>query len=393
MTQAIINGGFESELNVGWIDLYAGTVRDDTEHYTGFYSAKFPNASGCAIYQTFTPIEQSDITTFEMYIKTPDFRPAFGYGAWILYEGWTPGSGNPAYHTTIEIWTQLVWGIVDLKNRLEEYKGKVIGIQLQSIGAIDWWVDDVSCEYTPPPPPIDLPDVETDIATDILSNSVTLHGEIIDIGIDNCDERGFEWGLESGIYTDDWTETGTYEVGIFSHNTIGFLNNKKYYFRAKAHNTDGWGYGSELDFTTLAGSMAARVHSVLVKDVYLKGVQSAHWKDSDPWVRIPIAAGDMLHHHLMPNNIEGVITCYDISSIWEAFYTSNIIIEATGEKTKFSPVGTEFVITLKDINNNDLIFNFTDVRITTIDLNIAELESGGEGLWTIRFTAKGVMKQ
>lgn len=255
------------------------------------------------------------------------------------------------------------------------------------------WIDDVSLSYTVAPV-THIPTVDTLSATNVLINSADLHGDITDLGNeDYCDERGFEWGIVEGVYTDSWTENEEeYGLGEFSH-TISILNNTKYYFRAKAHNATGWGYGEVLNFTTVIAGMMARVESVLVKNVYLKGVQSAHWKDSDPWVRIPIPAGDMLHHHLMPNNIDGVITCYDIASIWEAFYDSNIIIESTGEKTVFSPVGTEFVITLKDINNNPVSFNFSNVRITTIDLSIAEQESGGEGLWTIRFTAKGVVRQ
>lgn len=148
---------------------------------------------------------------------------------------------------------------------------------------------------------------------------------------------------------------------------------------------DGDGDGEET-------SLVARVESVQVKDVTLKGVQTATWRDSDPWVQIPIPAGPMLHHHLKPNLIEGTITCYDATTIWEAFYTSGIINESTGEKTKFSTDGTEFIITLKDIEGNNLVFSFYDVRITTIDLANAELESGGEGLWTIRFTARKVIK-
>jgi len=149
-----------------------------------------------------------------------------------------------------------------------------------------------------------------------------------------------------------------------------------------------WG-GEEMTF-----GLIARVESVYVKGTTLKGVQSAIWTDSDPWVKTPIPLGQMLHQHLMPNMIEGTIVCMDITSIWEAFYGGSppIIDEDTGEKTKFSSDGTEFVITLKDILGNSIVFNFYDVRILTIQTVTPELESGGEGAWTIKFTARLVMK-
>lgn len=144
--------------------------------------------------------------------------------------------------------------------------------------------------------------------------------------------------------------------------------------------------------TTLG--LTARVESVLVKETTLKGVNSAVWDDSDPWVRIPIAAGDMLHQHLKPQLIEGTIICYDIGTIWTAFYGGSppIIDESTGEKTKFSEDGTEFVITLKDTLGNSVVFSFYDVRITTINLTSPELEGDQIGSWTIKFSARAVMK-
>ena len=64
--------------------------------------------------------------------------------------------------------------------------------------------------------------------------------------------RGFDWGTSPGNYTGSWTEgaSGNYQFGTgsFSYNLTGLSPGQTYYFRAKAHNSAGWGYGSEMSF-------------------------------------------------------------------------------------------------------------------------------------------------
>jgi len=95
--------------------------------------------------------------------------------------------------------------------------------------------------------------VETVGATDVSSTSATLIGRIT--GTETMTVRGFEWGTESGSYTDSWTEEGTFSPGTFSHQITGLDEGKTYYFRAKAYKpTLGWIYGDELSFSTPAPS-------------------------------------------------------------------------------------------------------------------------------------------
>lgn len=90
-----------------------------------------------------------------------------------------------------------------------------------------------------------------------MSMHATLNGNITDIGGVNCDERGFDWDYDSGPpYANSWTETNSYGIGAFSHQITGLTEGATVYFRAKAHNTEGWGYGAEKSFvasTTLIG--------------------------------------------------------------------------------------------------------------------------------------------
>jgi len=47
-----------------------------------------------------------------------------------------------------------------------------------------------------------------------------------------------------------WTEEGSYTEGSFDHIVTDLVPETKYYFRAKAKNSEGWGYGAWKDFTT-----------------------------------------------------------------------------------------------------------------------------------------------
>lgn len=97
-----------------------------------------------------------------------------------------------------------------------------------------------------------VPTVTTQDATGIAWDNGTFHatfnGTITDTGGKNCDERGFQWGYSSGSYPYVTQEFGSFGTGIFD----SYRNNMTgdtVYFRARAHNDAGWGYGSEKSFS------------------------------------------------------------------------------------------------------------------------------------------------
>lgn len=92
-----------------------------------------------------------------------------------------------------------------------------------------------------------IPQVTTLAATSIDFQNATLNGNITDIGGQFNDERGFDYGTSPGVYTDEITETGSFNTGAYSL-VLGDLTPGTYYFRAKTHNSTGWGYGAELSF-------------------------------------------------------------------------------------------------------------------------------------------------
>lgn len=121
---------------------------------------------------------------------------------------------------------------------------------------------DIVVTYTP----FTAPTVSTSAATNINYtggvHGATLHGDITDDGGIANDFRGFVWDTVSradpgnttppATYSNNWTEAGSWNSpASFSHAITGLVVGTVYYFRAYAHNTQGWDYGSEESFETL----------------------------------------------------------------------------------------------------------------------------------------------
>lgn len=97
------------------------------------------------------------------------------------------------------------------------------------------------------------PTVTSQNATSVTDTTATLNGNITITGGENADIRGFDLGLASGNYTTNLTVAGSFGTSAFNLPATGLFANTTYYFRALAHNSKGWGYGSELSFTTTVG--------------------------------------------------------------------------------------------------------------------------------------------
>jgi len=97
----------------------------------------------------------------------------------------------------------------------------------------------------------------------ISSVSADLNGNITNTGGENASERGFEWGTAPGVYTSNQTSLGSYGTGVFEEEISGLVPSTTYYFRAKARNSAGWGYGEEMSFPTSAPAVVAcQAHNV-----------------------------------------------------------------------------------------------------------------------------------
>ncbi len=120
-----------------------------------------------------------------------------------------------------------------------------------SVGSSDGLgTDIVTAKFYNPSP--EKPTVSTDLAiVNIQNNTVTLKGTITNTNSQNADLRGFNWNNEGGSWS-SWTEgtPGNYQYGegSFSHNLTNITPDTVYYYKAKARNSGGWGYGEEKRF-------------------------------------------------------------------------------------------------------------------------------------------------
>lgn len=98
------------------------------------------------------------------------------------------------------------------------------------------------------PTNISIPIVVTQNPSNVISTFATLNGQVISSGGENS-LKEIEWGVTSGVYTSSCV-VGTGSEGSYSCNVTSLTPNTTYYVRAKATNSAGTGYGSEVQFIT-----------------------------------------------------------------------------------------------------------------------------------------------
>ena len=95
------------------------------------------------------------------------------------------------------------------------------------------------------------PTFTTSNATNITNTTARLNGMISDLTCEQADDTFWEWGLSTGNYTSNYTDTTNRGNVAVYHNISGLTENTTYYFRGAARlNGEAWQYGSELYFTT-----------------------------------------------------------------------------------------------------------------------------------------------
>ena len=110
---------------------------------------------------------------------------------------------------------------------------------------------------------VDSPVVAVQSTSPIGMTTATLNGNITSVGGVNCDYRGFVWdasthGVPGNVapassgYASNWTDSGSFGTGVYSHGITDLTSGYTYYVRACCHNSWGWTYSSSEDsFITL----------------------------------------------------------------------------------------------------------------------------------------------
>ncbi|MBA7484012.1 hypothetical protein ES707_19531 [subsurface metagenome] len=113
----------------------------------------------------------------------------------------------------------------------------------------DGWLKTVEIETAAPTV---APTVTTDPATEVEATAATGKGNITDNGGEDCDKRGICWNTTGNPTVEDnkSEETDSFGTGAFSRPITGLSPGIKYYVKAYAHNSAGYGYGGEESFTT-----------------------------------------------------------------------------------------------------------------------------------------------
>lgn len=234
------------------------------------------------------------------------------------------------------------------------------------------------------PSPVVFPTVETRPATGVAQTSATVSGAVTSDGGAGITERRLDWGTTSSC-SDGSTNQVTVSGSTFSFQVTGLIPNTKYYFRAWAKNSSGWGQGIVLSFTTSSPTVTGAIQgwtvtpnpatagqssvglSVVVKNTgtgtYTFPVGLSVWKVGssidtaliNEWRSVTLAAGAQQTVTFTPHTFsssEAGSWCYQFGQ-----WTSD---RATSLDKKPSPAE------ILTVNSAPLILTFTSLTPSTI---------------------------
>ncbi|MEA3398166.1 MAG: choice-of-anchor Q domain-containing protein [Patescibacteria group bacterium] len=118
-------------------------------------------------------------------------------------------------------------------------------------------------------------EITTEAANVISCYKARLNASTTAIGGETIDERGFEWGTSTGVYTASSTETGSFGTSTFSRVIFSFQPSTTYYYRALAHNASGWATGTEMTFATPKKTYYQQ--GIVLSTDLLSGVSGEAW--------------------------------------------------------------------------------------------------------------------
>jgi len=136
------------------------------------------------------------------------------------------------------------------------------------------------------------PTVTTATEDSVTPVSAVLNGNLTDTGGLTVTLRGFDWGVSTGVYIYAHVETSAgFSTGVFELGIADLTPSTTYYFRAKAYNSMGWGYGNEDNLATPATYIAGDPGYDIGYSAGYSAGEAAHADDYDDGY----AAGEAAH--------------------------------------------------------------------------------------------------
>ncbi|MCJ7572275.1 MAG: PKD domain-containing protein [Candidatus Thermoplasmatota archaeon] len=168
---------------------------------------------------------------------------------------WAGGPDLRVYNYDTSSW--YIWGDVGDQDSLTwvwktTYNSNVyvsnegyIWVSIQAEDIDDTILDTIAIQYTIV---VVIPTVATNAATNILCNSATLIGNLVNMGGAETCEVWFQYGLTTS-YGSETAHQIKSSTGSFTKNISSLSSSTTYHFRAVASNSGGTSYGSDMTFT------------------------------------------------------------------------------------------------------------------------------------------------
>lgn len=152
----------------------------------------------------------------------------------------------------VRIYVEYIGGNSSNYVRVEFQNTDVKGDEYYSeVQTISWEARNTQdCAYIYTYTIIVAPTVTTQAVSSIGTTTATGNGNITDTGGENCSKRGVCWNTTGNPTVADSKseETDSFGTGAFTRSMTGLTPGQHYYVKAYAYNSEGYGYGSQVEF-------------------------------------------------------------------------------------------------------------------------------------------------
>lgn len=365
-----------SQININgsapWEMKTAGTNSHPASAHSGTYLARCRTLTSGGGYITKFVSPALDLSTTATPVlkfwHTQDFWSPSQDELRIYYKTTQNGSWSllTSYTTTITSWTE---ESIVLPNPSATY---FIAFEAKVNAGYGVCIDDISVQNG-------TPVVSTAAVTSITATGASSGGNVTSSGLSSVTARGVCWSTSAGPTIAESHTTDGSGIGSFTSVLTGLLSNTTYYVRAYATNSYGTAYGSDVQFTTLAGNKTVNL-TVLLEGLYSgSGAMNTTMDNSGPHWGSGIADKIRLELH-------------DASNFATVHYSSAETALSTSGSASFTVPGTysaNYYLTVRHRNSiavtsaapvsfagSTIFYNFSDLSSKTYGGNVLSTGDG-----------------